>query len=184
MRGSSRRAWWQVALAVAFVLSAAAVVPAQDVTYNAMPGTDFSKFKTYKWVAIEGVKYPDQITDSQIKAAIDKQLAGKGFTKTDADTADLFVTYQLALQEQKEWNVYGTGGYRYRGMGGTGTATSSTILIGTLGVDMYTPAEKQLVWRGSATRTVDPNAKPEKRTQNLDKAMTKMFKNYPPPVKK
>ena len=27
---------------------------AQDVTYNAMPGTDFAKYKTYKWVQVEG----------------------------------------------------------------------------------------------------------------------------------
>ena len=27
-------------------------LPAQQVTYNFMPGTDFSKYHTYKWVDI------------------------------------------------------------------------------------------------------------------------------------
>ena len=36
----------------ALVLCAAGSALAQDVTYNAMPGTDFSKFKTYKWVPL------------------------------------------------------------------------------------------------------------------------------------
>jgi hypothetical protein len=45
---------------------------------------------------------------------------------------------------------------------------------------MYDPAKKQLVWRGTATKTLDPKAKPEKRQKNLAKAMTKLFKNYPP----
>ena len=38
--------------------------------------------------------------------------------------------------------------------------------------------------RGRASKTIDPNAKPEKRQKNLNKAMTKLLKNYPPPVKK
>ena len=35
--------------------------------------------------------------------------------------------------------------------GGMGTATSSTINVGTLVLDMYDPATKQLVWAGHAT---------------------------------
>ena len=49
-----------------------------QVGYNAMPGADFSKYKTYKWVKIEGAQYPDQITDAQIKSAIDGQLGSTG----------------------------------------------------------------------------------------------------------
>ena len=36
-------------------------IRAQSVTYNFAPGTDFSKYHTYKWVTIDGAKYPDQI---------------------------------------------------------------------------------------------------------------------------
>lgn len=64
------------------------------------------------------------------------------------------------------------------------TVTSSTITIGTLGLDFYDRAVTQLVWRGRASETIDPNAKPEKRQKNLDKAMKKLLKNYPPPAKK
>jgi hypothetical protein len=66
---------------------------------------------------------------------------------------------------------------------GMGTATSSTINIGTLGVEMYNSAAKQLVGRGSATKTLDLNPKPQKRQQNIEKAVTKLLKNYPPPMK-
>jgi hypothetical protein len=170
-----------------------ATVHAQDVGYNAMPGTDFTKFKTYKWVKIEGAQYPDQITDSQIKSAIDSQLATKGLTKTEDDTADLLVGYQVALDKEKQLNSYSTGGagwgwgpgYYGGGYGGgMTTTTSSTITIGTLGLDMYDRAAKQLVWRGRASKTIDPNAKPEKRQKNLAKAMNKLLKKYPPPPAK
>ena len=70
----------------------------------------------------------------------------------------------------------GTGGagwgYGARWGGGmtTSTATTSTINIGTLVLDMYDPAAKQLVWRGTASKTLDAKAKPDKRQKNLAKA--------------
>jgi Domain of unknown function (DUF4136) len=161
----------------------ASAARAQDVTYNAMPGTDFTKFKSYKWIAIQGAVTPDQIVDQEIKMAIDMGLAAKGLTKTDADTADLYVGYQTAVDQEKQWNAYG-GGLGWRVGGGMASATSSTIAIGTLGLDIYDQAGKQLVWRGAATKTIDAKAKPEKRQENINKAVTKLLKNFPPPVKK
>lgn len=134
-------------LTMAFALCAAGLAGAQDVTYNAMPGTDFSKFKTYKWVTIEGGEQLDQIADAQIKQAVDGQLAAKGLTKTDSASADLDVGYQVAVNQERQWNAYGGGGFRFGG--GMGSATSSTISIGTLGVDIYDEAGKQLVWLAS-----------------------------------
>jgi hypothetical protein len=63
------------------------------------------------------------------------------------------------------------------------TSTTSTINIGMLVLDMYDAPGKQLVWRGKATKTIDANAKPEKRQKNLAKAMEKLLKNYPPKKK-
>jgi hypothetical protein len=40
------------------------------------------------------------------------------------------------------------------------------------------------VWRGVASKTIDPEAKPEKQQKNLTKAVEKIFKNYPPKEKK
>lgn len=177
----------RLGMLMSIVLLAAAAAHAQDVNYNAMPGADFSKYKTYKWVKIEGATAPDQITDEQIKAAIDQQLTTKGLTKVDTDNPDLFVGYQIAVNQEKQWNTYGTGmGYGYPGWygGGVGTVTSETIHVGTLGLDMYDVGQKKLVWRGSATKTLDPKAKPEKRQKNIGKAVTKLLKNYPPPEKK
>ncbi len=177
----------RTAVAVAAIVAVAGLAAAQDVKYNALPGTDFTKYKSYRWVKIEGATYPDSIVDAQIKDAVDKQLASKGLTKTDDENADLYIGYQVALNQERQWNTYNMGGgwgYGARWGGGMGTATSSTINIGTLGLDMYDSAARQLVWRGAASRTLDENAKPEKRQKNLDKAMQKMLKNYPPPVKK
>lgn len=168
---------------------------AQDVKYNFMPGTDFAKYKTYKWVRVPNVQYPNQILDGQIMQAIDAQLGMKGLSKTDGDSADLYVAYQAAVNQEKQWNSYSTGGDmwgygRWGGWGGYGggmsttTTTSSTINIGTINLDIYDAAAKQQIWRGEASKTLGSGKDPAKVQKNLGKAMAKMLKNYPPPLKK
>ena len=168
-------------LVTSLCLLAAKTLAAQDVKYNFMPGTDFSKYHTYKWVSIGNGAHPNQIVDAEIKQSVDSQLATKGLTKTEGDKADLYVGYQVAVDKEKEWNAYGMGGgIRW---GGMGTATSSTINVGTLVLDFYDPEKKQLVWTGNATKTIDPSSNQEKNQKNLDKAMQKLLKNYPPKQK-
>jgi hypothetical protein len=41
-----------------------------------------------------------------------------------------------------------------------------------------------MVWRGVATKTLDPKAKPEKKQKNITKAVQKLLKNFPPQPKK
>jgi len=177
----SRKRLTKIGMGLIFALLACTLTPAQEVTTNFMPGTDFSKFHTYKWIAIEGGTHPNQIVDSQIKTAVDSQLAAKGLTKTDKDKADLYVGYQVALDQQKQWNAYGMGGGLRWGMGGgMATATSSVIDVGTLVLDMYDPSPKQLVWTGRTTKTLDPGKSQEKNQKDLDKAMQKLLKNFPP----
>ena len=167
---------------------------AQDIKYNFLPGTDFAKYKTYRWARVPNVQYPDQILDTQITGAIDSQLALKGLTKASGDTADLVVTYQAAVSQEKQWNSFSTGdggwGYgRWGGWGGYGgmsttTTTSETINIGTLDVDIYDAAAKNQIWKGQAQKTLGSGKNPEKVNKNINKAMEKLFKKYPPTVKK
>ena len=180
---SKRIAFRMIAGLCAIMFACAALAVAQDVRYNYLPGTDFSRYKTYKWVEVPGASHPDQIVSAQITQAIDSQLVAKGLTKTDSDQADLYVAYQLAINQEKQWDAIGYGG-RYTRMGGTGTMTSSTINIGTLVVDLYDVASKKQVWNGTATKTLNPSKDPQKNQEKIQKAVAKLMKNYPPPVKK
>jgi hypothetical protein len=170
---------------------------AQDVRYNFAKDAKFSDYKTYKWVdVIKGSDQVNQITDNQIKAALEAELATKGLTKTDSDDADLYIGYQTAIGQEKQFNSYssgwgmgpgwgggwyGRGGYYGGGMTSTTTTGStSTIYIGQLGLDMYDSKGKDLVWRGVASKTIDPKAKPDKQEKNIKKAVAKLLKNYPP----
>lgn len=177
MKTINRSSLLRTAVTVAVALVACILAAGQDVRHNSMPGVDFSKFHTYKWVDIEGGAHPNQIMDAEIKQSIDTQLASKGMTKTDSEKADLYVGYQIAVDKEKQWNAWGTG----RGFGGgMGSATQSTINVGSLVLDMYDPTTKQLVWTGTASKTIEPSSNQEKNQKNLDKAMQKLLKSYPP----
>ena len=88
----------QVTMIAGLLLAWCAAASAQDIRYNFLQGTDFSKYKTYKWVQIPNVQYPNSIMDDQIKRAIDAQLALKGLSKTE-ENPDLYVTYQVAAKD-------------------------------------------------------------------------------------
>jgi hypothetical protein len=182
-------------LAVAILLLGVIPALAQDVRYDFDKEKDFSKYRTYKWVQIKGADQPDDLTAKQITAAIDAELATKGLTKTDVDDSDLYVGYQTAIGTEKEFTSFNTGWgygpgwgggwYGYGGMASTSTyGSTSTVYVGTLDLSMYDSAQKELVWRGSASKTLDPKAKPEKKEKNIKKAVTKLLKNYPPKEKK
>jgi len=97
------------------------------------------------------------------------------------------------MREEKSINLsaFGTGSGPWGGWGGgwggleSGSVTgqTSTIPIGTLVVDLYDPARKQLVWRGDASKTIDIKKDADKNYRNLQKAMAKLFRNYPPQAK-
>jgi len=169
-------------------------VAGQDVRYNYAQDVDFSKFKTYKWVDIKGSDQANELTQKQIIASIDAELTKKGLTKTDGDAADLYIGMQTAIGTEKQFTSYSTGWgygpgwgggwYGYGGMtSSTTTGSTTTIYVGQLGIDMYESVKKDLVWRGVASKTIDPKAKPDKQQKNINKAVAKLLKNYPPKKK-
>jgi hypothetical protein len=178
---------------IALFLLAASTAVAQDVRYNFDKNTDFSKFKTYKWVPMKDAQKVNDLLDKEIKDAVDAELAKKGLSKSDADTADLYIGYQVGVGTEKQFTSYDSGwGYGpgwygggwYGGGGGMTTGQTSTIYVGQLAVDMNDSKNHDLVWRGLASKTIDPKAKPDKQEKNLAKAVAKLLKNYPPPPPK
>jgi hypothetical protein len=158
----------------------------QDVHYNYDRGTNFSSYKTYQWVDLpEAVA--DQLLDRDIKRSVDEQLAQKGLTKVEKD-ADLYVGYHALFNLEKGVNLSalgtrggpgGWGGFD----NGTVTGQTSTIPVGMLFVDLYDAGKKQVIWRGDANKTIDLKKDPNKNYKNLQKAVAKLFKNYPPQSK-
>ena len=158
----------------------------QDVHYNYDRSAAFSSYKTYQWVQLPDA-VPDELVDRDIKRAVDEQLAQKGLTKVESG-ADLYVGYHALINLEKGVNLsaWGTRGGP-GGWGGWGgfdngsvTGQTSTIPVGMLFVDLYDAGKTQLIWRGDANKTIDLKKDPDKNYKNLQKAVAKLFKNYPP----
>ncbi len=168
-----------------FVLATAA--KAQDVKYYVATGTDFSKYKTYKWQRAKDAKYPGEQADRIITDAVDFELAKKGLTKTEGDTADVYVIYQFAIVDRTEWSSFSTdiewqgGANSLAGFSGATTNSSKPIRVGWLLLDIYEVAQKKQVWQATVTKTLGDGTDPKKMQKNAEKAMSKVFKKFPPP---
>jgi hypothetical protein len=156
------------------LLSMSGLAAAQDVKYNYDPTVNFAKYHTYEWVSLP-TAYPDQLVDKEIRRDIEAQLAAKGLVPATG-APDIQVGYQISIDQERQWDTW--GGW------GMGTATSSIINIGTLGIEFFDPAMKSLVWRGIGTKTIDPSGNPQKNMERMEKAIAKILKHFPPPEKK
>jgi len=172
------------------LLVAPAVLVAQKTSYDFEKSANFAAFKTYAHKA--GTPVGQSLVDDRIIAAIETQLAAKGLTKAAADP-DVYVVYHMAFDKEKDISTYSSGGGGYGGYGwgwgggwagGTTTTQVRDILMGTLVIDLADARKGQLVWRGMGVKEVNTQANPEKRDKSINKAVEKIFKNYPPKVKK
>jgi Domain of unknown function (DUF4136) len=173
---------------IALLVPAAAM--AQKVSYDYDKSATFATYKTYAHK--DGTKVGQPLIDERIVAAIDAQMALKGFTKSEANP-DVFVVYHVAFDKQKDISTFSSGygggygpyGWGYGGGWGGGTTTTQVrdILVGTLVVDLADAKKGQLAWRGMAVKEVQTQANPEKRDKSINEAMKKIFKNYPPKQK-
>ena len=148
---------------------------------------DFSNVETYAWAGRQHPEVSD-IVHKRILGAIDSQLELKGMKMVESDP-DVYVTYHGDDNEQVvvDTTHYGYGyggGWYWGGYGGMGTSTSRvrTYKEGTLIVDIYKAAEKELIWRGTVTGTVSDN--PKENEKKINKGVAKVFKKYPPPPAK
>lgn len=144
------------------------------------PGIDFASFHTYKWVSVKGGQHPNPDSDAQIKQSIDSQLARRGLKKATGETADLTVDYQLAASEAQVWQTYedwtATGLMDQR----LPQRKRVTIEVGTLVLDMYDTAKKELVWSGQANKTIDPKSSERNKKRAFDRAAQMLLEKYPP----
>jgi hypothetical protein len=173
--------------AAALVLLAPALALAQKTSFDYDKSADFSKYKTY--TLKDGTKVGQPLIDNRIVAAIEEQLKAKGLTRNDS-APDIVVVYHVAFDKKQDITAYSTGGgygaygYRYGGGWGTTDVRVNEILVGTLVIDIADSAKREVVWRGMGVKEVDTQAKAEKRDKNITSAVTKIFKNFPPPQKK
>jgi hypothetical protein len=165
-------------IAIALLLTASLAF-AQKVSTDYDRSFDFSQIHTF---AVQlGTEWKNPLQQDRAKADIIEQLTSKGWTQaTDPATADVVVAIHGAVQQQKSLDTYYSGGGWGWG-GGMSQTNVNVVNVGTMVVDVLNTHTKKLIFRGTATDQL--SNKPEKNTEKLDKAVEKIFKDFPPKPK-
>lgn len=169
-------------LAVSMVLTLSALAGAQKVKTQTLPNFDFAQIHTF-FVTI-GTSWGNPIAESQVKDMVAQTLAKKGWTPADSEqTADAVVVVHGATQQKHSLDTMysGMGGWGWGGGMGTATTTTTTYTVGTLLIDVFDAKDKKLVYRGTAQDELSD--KTEKNVKKVQKALDKMFKDFPPTPK-
>jgi len=144
-----------------------------DRTYN------FARVHTFA-VKI-GTSWGDQLSESRIMNQVSQELTEKGWRPASESTADVLVVLHGSTDTKHTletfYNTWG-GGWGWGGWGPvTATTTVKEFVVGTLVVDIFDAKTHKLGFRGTATDELSP--KPEKNVKKVDKAIEKMFKDFP-----
>lgn len=168
----------QFRLIFSFLLAAVtAFAYAQKVTIDYDHQATFHDYKTYAWT--KGTPISNQLWDERIIRGIDQQLATKDLKKIDEGAnPDLYVLYHGAVGEEAQLNTMNMGGWGWRWGGGMATTTVDKIPMGQLVIDIGDAKTKKLLWMANSSDTLSD--KPDKNQKKLDKALNKIFKDFPP----
>jgi hypothetical protein len=157
------------------MLSLGTTVVAQQVSVDFDRSADFSKFKTFAWTT--GTPVRDDLNHKRIIRAIEEQLTIKGMSKAATDP-DVRVAYHASFDRDLQITGFGSGWFY--GAGRSMSARAQQVVVGTLVIDLIDRLTNAIVWRGMAAGDLDPAASAERRDKSVNKAVAKLFKNYPP----
>jgi hypothetical protein len=165
----TKLAWY-----VVFACITSTIAIGQQVSVNFNHSQSFAQYHTYAWGSGNANKVQNSILAQVAEQDIDSALQGKGLQKVQENqNADLLVTANGGLKEQTSYTAMGMRGIG----GGMGSITPEQNVVGTMIVDLYDSKTKSLVWRGIAQDTLNNNG--NKNQQLVQKAVTKMFKQWP-----
>ncbi len=166
-----------------------------EVSVDYDSSEDFSRFKTFAWLSRlqrptgqPGIDNP--LLESRVHAAVDDQMAAKGYARVSNGSADLLIGYHAAIERRLSVETmdshygYGPGwGRGYSRAWDTGPATRTYTRYydeGSLILDFVTPDAKRLIWRGAARAEINKADSPKTRRERINEAVRRMLERFPP----
>lgn len=148
-----------------------------EVRSYTAPGVDLRQFQTYNWAREDARATGDPRLDNnrffqeRVRAAIDEQLAHKGFEKTELP--DVIVRYRANVSQEVD----------YRGAQPNGECQECGPEVydqGTLFIDLVDAHTDRLVWRGWAKGHIDAVINDQHwMEQHIDDAVARIMRELP-----
>ncbi len=180
------------ALLMVIVYGCSGVKVSQD--YD--PARDFSGLKTYSWQsetqsATGDVRVDNPLLNTRIRAAIERSVVQKGYTKVPYAVADFRINYQYTIRrtigsdEVSTGIGFGIGGFGHRSgaAGGIGIGTGNSINEydeSMLVIDFIHAGSGDLAWRGIGTRRLSTQSDPEKTIAEINEIVDEIMAQFPP----
>jgi len=145
---------------------------------------DFTRYKTYSYARGARTLPVAKENNVIVLKAIDRELTSRGFTKVDS-AADVVIDLLVRTQGKLTPKDPGTPVWQYGYGYGFGPGFSSTDIDvnefteGTLFIIMANPKDDHMLWQGRGTKGLKANATAERMEENINKAVTAIFENFP-----
>ena len=168
---------------IALLALSAFTANAQKVKVASDPGADFSRYKTYAWDQ-GGMANP--LIKQTVVAAVDSALAGKGLRKVETEPDLVLSALASTVSDLTATNPSWAPQLNSIATGIPSSSQAWTVTRGTLLINMSDSKTQSEVWRGTATHTLEngPTGDRVRDAKNVEKpinkAVQKMFKNFPP----
>jgi len=180
--------WLGVVLAAIAACAAGPTAPKLFIETRHEDDIAFERYTTYAWVADERdwvnpafLAYPE--LPGLIGAAVDRELAAKGFEKRVAGDADFLVAMSASVQDVTVVSKHRYGGWSHgydrTALPNLDTATRlDKMPEGTLILEVVDVASEGVVWQCRAAGVVTHR---ESLARAVNIAVARMLETFPPP---
>ncbi|NOK22109.1 DUF4136 domain-containing protein [Corallococcus carmarthensis] len=151
-------------------------------------------FHTYAWMSqpqkSQDTRVNNDITDAEVKSAVDSNLQARGYQKVDAsENPDFLVGWQGAITQQLSADTADNyWGYPWDPFWGSYYGPSGSYVrqydVGTLILDVVDAKAKVLVWRGTAKTDLGTSPSIQGKRDKTDEGVKKMLEQFPPKPEK
>ena len=142
---------------------------------------DFSGLSSYDWIEPPEGSNHSPLVYNRVVNSVNEKLAARGYTRV-TEQPDFLVAAHLGSKNMLrvvDWGYNYHPNYYYRGVGSRDLEVRE-YEEGSVVLDIIDGSTKELLWRGTARKTVDPDASPQQITKTVDEAVEKLLQSFPP----